>query len=229
MKTYKFAPIEGRARTVAAFMIISMVMDLVTIGTSIIDLQMLSRLDTLSFDALQQWQMLGLTSVVIIPVHLITVVIFCFWTYRAAANAHSFRRGLPTSPPWAVGWYFVPFANLFKPLGSMRDIWRASFRREAGQAAPSDSILGVWWAFWIISCITGNIAFRLAIWGGEDASMLVASAWVTIFSSITGICCAWNLRSIVLTISAAQTANHARGPETEDASPAIDADDLAPL
>lgn len=229
MKIYTFQPIDGRARTVAIFMIVSMISDLVSLGSSIIDLQMLSRLENLSLAALDQWQMLGMIGFVTIPLYFITVIIFCFWTYRAAANAHALRPGLPTSPGWAVGWYFVPFANLFKPLNSMKDIWRVSFRRESGKLAPPDSILGIWWAFWILTCITGNIAFRLAMSGGVDVSMLVTSAWFSIFSAITGICAAWNLRTIVLTISAAQTANHARGPQVDDEPHDGPADALAPL
>jgi hypothetical protein len=227
MKEYTFQPIEGRARTVALWLVISMITDALTIGTSVIDLQMLSWLDTLSFAALEQWRMMGAIGFVVIAVYLVTIVIFCFWIYRAAANAHALRPGLSTSPPWAIGWYFVPFACLFKPFTSMKEIWRASFRREAWRPTPPDAVVSIWWTFWILTCVTGNIAFRLAA-SGADASTLVNSAWFSIFSAITGICAAWNLRTIVLTISSAQTANHAHGPETSDDLPVAEPSALAP-
>ena len=50
-------------------------------------------------------------------IYLITVIIFGMWIYRAAANIVSAGTdGFSYSPGWAVGWYFIPFANFFKPF-----------------------------------------------------------------------------------------------------------------
>ena len=227
MKSYRFAPIQGRGRTVALWLIISMISDLVTIALSAFDLHMLSRLYTLTQAEIDQWQMLGLTAFISVPIYLVNIVLICMWTYRASANAHSLRKGLETSPPWAVGWYFIPFANLWKPFAAMKDIWKASFSREAGQPTPSDGVLGGWWAFWIISGIAGNISFRLGLSASEPPAF-VASAWIGIISAITGIMAAWMLRRVVLQVSAAQTASHAHKRAAGDETLADAPTELAP-
>ena len=33
------------------------------------------------------------------------------WIYRTSRNAHALADGLSVRPPWAVGWFFVPFAT----------------------------------------------------------------------------------------------------------------------
>lgn len=70
-----------------------------------------------------------------------------FWLYRVCKNARILSsQTLETTPGWAVGWYFIPFANLWKPYGVMREIYKASRNplswRQSGQA----SIVGLWWA-----------------------------------------------------------------------------------
>lgn len=227
MKSYRFAPIEGRGRTVALWLIISMISDLVTAALGAFDLHMLSRFYTLTQAEIDQWQALGVTAFIGIPIYLINIVLICMWTYRAAANAHSLRKGLETSPPWAVGWYFIPFANLWKPFAAMKEIWKASFSREAGQPTPSDGVVGGWWACWVISGLSGNISFRLGL-GATEPSTFVASAWLVILSAITGIMGAWMLRRVVLQISAAQTVSHAHRRAAGDEAVAEPPTELAP-
>mgnify|MGYP003704706309 CR=1 FL=1 len=43
------------------------------------------------------------------------------WIYRVNMNAHVMAPDLTITPPWAIGWYFVPIATLFKPL--FPDLW----------------------------------------------------------------------------------------------------------
>jgi hypothetical protein len=82
---------------------------------------------------------------------LITFVLLitCFfvvgrWIYRASVNAHALRSEMTITPAWAVGWYFVPFANLVKPLHAMREIWLASHESD-GSYDERVPILALWW------------------------------------------------------------------------------------
>lgn len=208
MQKYTFASIEARGRVAALWLIISMISDFANLALSAFDLFMLDRIDTLTQAEIDLWDMLNLAGFGTFTIFVITAIIFSYWTYQASANAHTFRKGLPTPPSWAVGWYFIPIANLWKPFGAMQDIWQVSFTREAGSRRPADGVLSGWWAFWIISGITGNISLRLAL-NAKDVPMFVASGWFGVFSAITGIFCAWYLRKIVLSVSAAQTETHA--------------------
>ena len=64
-------------------------------------------------------------------------------------------RGLTVTPPWAVEWYVVPFANLVKPLASMNEMWRSSHQPETPTKVKSPA--GLWWGLWIVGNITAAI------------------------------------------------------------------------
>lgn len=72
------------------------------------------------------------------------------WLYVAAKINHlSGAKGLRFSPGWAVGWYFIPIANLFMPYLSMRETYKASFGKEDWRAQRSSWYLPLWWATWL--------------------------------------------------------------------------------
>ena len=98
--------------------------------------------------------------------------------YRFAANVHAMGGFMDISPGWSVGWYFVPIANLWKPYQAMGQIWRASGAGEAG--------LGLWWTFWIIGSVSGNISGRIA-WRAETLEDFERAAYVGIIDNIVSL------------------------------------------
>lgn len=99
---------------------------------------------------------------------LVCIVIVGRWIYRASANAHAVTDELNITPGWAVGWYFVPFANLFKPFQAMKEIWLACHRSGAGYDERTPALLGWWWGLWLVSNFMGNIIFRMEMNGATD-------------------------------------------------------------
>lgn len=81
------------------------------------------------------------------------------WIYRASVNAHALGSNMTISPDWAVGWYFIPFANLIKPFHAMREIWWAS-HESRGDYEERVPILALWWGLWITTNVASNIAMR---------------------------------------------------------------------
>lgn len=109
-----------------------------------------------------------------------SVVLVSMWTYRAMKNLHIVGAVAATmSPGWAVGWYFIPFANLWKPFEGMLQIWRESHRL-AGRPEKVAAYAGWWWATWIISNILANISLRLTGFTEPlptyDAGLMVGAA-----------------------------------------------------
>ena len=85
-----------------------------------------------------------------------TFVIFCMWTYRAAANVKAAQvPGFGFTPAWSVGWHFVPIANLFKPFQAMRQIWALSHGSDRAGAHDGQSLLIAWWGLWSLSLAVG--------------------------------------------------------------------------
>ena len=91
-----------------------------------------------------------------------TIVVGC-WIYRVSANAHVLSDDMTISPGWAVGWYFVPFANLVKPYQGMKEAWMASHFRDNWHGEPTPALLGWWWGLWLVTNILANISFRIAM------------------------------------------------------------------
>ncbi len=103
--------------------------------------------DDFSYEALgmaakvAQWVNLG--------VHLVAGVLSLVWIHRVSRNANRLAGGLPISPGWAVGWYFVPVGAFWKPFEAVEQAWKASVAPTAWRSVPTPALLRWWWGFWI--------------------------------------------------------------------------------
>lgn len=109
-----------------------------------------------------------LLAVVQILIYLVTVVVFLMWLYRAHENLASFgiqSHQLQYSSGWAVGSFFVPFANLVIPYRAITELWQKSVPNSASMlsALSPPAFFSLWWLFWIISNIAHQIYFRLSL------------------------------------------------------------------
>lgn len=76
---------------------------------------------------------------------LATAVVFLVWFRRVRLNAEVFdAHAQPMRPGWAIGAWFVPFANFFLPYRVASGIWTAS--TPAGRPFASRALLNAWWA-----------------------------------------------------------------------------------
>ncbi|WP_086608965.1 DUF4328 domain-containing protein [Erythrobacter donghaensis] len=136
-------------------------------------------------------------------VFVVSVIVVAMWIHRAHANLHEAGLpGLETSPGWAVGWFFVPIANLFKPFQAMRELWHESHQSADSFSSDAPGTLTLWWGLWIVGNILGNISMRLGM--AADAGNLQVATILGIGSSICTIGAAWQLIQIITAITAAQ-------------------------
>jgi len=99
---------------------------------------------------------------------MFSAVFFGIWIHRASKNLRGLgRSGMTFSPGGCVGWFYVPFLNLVRPVRAMSELWRASESDEASDGmgwlsmGTSTALLGVWWGAWIIGNIITNISARM--------------------------------------------------------------------
>lgn len=119
-------------------------------------------------------------------VSLTTVVLFAMWIYRAAANVVAAGiAGFDFTPGWAVGWYFVPFANLVQPFRAMRQIWNAS-HAGGSDLDRGDPILTLWWTVWLASNISANISIQMSF-RATSAEMVNMSLYLGAISSVLSL------------------------------------------
>ncbi len=107
-------------------------------------------------------------------------VFFMTWLHRTVANLPELgARNLRFTPGWAVGWWFVPIANLVKPFQAMGEAWTAS---SPEHDAPLGVLLPLWWGLLVL----GEVVSRLVVIrsGGDDITGLRNSAVVDIVASV---------------------------------------------
>jgi hypothetical protein len=178
-----FASAHNRARTVKILLIVGVVATFLSI---------LAEALSLSFPALTEEQefsdnpggvvvvmLVLLFAILDLIIYFATVVLFVMWLHRSYSNLRAFDPSGPLdySPGWAAGSFFIPFANLIIPYRAIREVWQKS-------APPDDLVFAapkppvyfpVWWLFWLLASIAGNISMRASF----NDSMDPATATMT--------------------------------------------------
>lgn len=106
---------------------------------------------------------------------IVTGIAFLMWCHRTYRNLPALGAPkLETTPGWAVGWYFVPFASLIKPYQTMSETWRYSDPAQQGRLRKSTSALvGFWWGAFVFSLLFDRISTVYT--GGENTKPTLQS------------------------------------------------------
>lgn len=140
-------------------------------------------------------------------VFVISVVLVGMWIYRAHANLFAAGLGeLEYSPGWSVGWFFVPIANLFKPMQAMRELWNASYGTDNSYGSETPSSISIWWGTYIAGNIVSYASLRLDL-GGSGTSAASTAALIGAVGSVLTVISAWFLLQIVREVMEGQR-NH---------------------
>ncbi len=141
-----------------------------------------------------------------------TVIFFLMWIHRAHRNLPAIgARDLKFTPNWAVGWFFVPFMNLFRPVQVVIEISKASSPEintpdgTSWKSVPTSPIIWLWWVVWIIAGIVGQIAARLSL-RAETLETILASSWAILISDAIDMVAAVLAIMVVSTIDKMQEA-----------------------
>ncbi len=167
-----FNPGGGLAMTVIVMLLMCMLLDLVYAAALWPSYQVASR--EVAGEVVTEDERFTAGMILVLPtlakllLYFATVVVFCVWIHRAHKNLQALRvQHLQYSPGWAVGYYFVPFLNLVRPMQVMQEIWHGSVAPQPGQDAAAwkfastPTLIGGWWGAWILTNIIGQVSFRL--------------------------------------------------------------------
>lgn len=138
------------------------------------------------------------------------LVAFLIWVHRAFRNLQDAGIYTEFTPGWAVGWFFIPIANLFMAYRAIRELWHKSGGEveEAGlfnapQPAP---LLGIWWGAWIINTLLSNAGGRIYD-NADTTAQLSAGAWIITVSNALEIASSLLTIYIIHSIVQRQAAN----------------------
>jgi len=153
---------------------------------------------------------------------LVTGIFFLIWIYRSHKNLRVFGAiELKYSPGWAVGGFFVPLLNLFRPYQVIAEIWKASAKgasRGGGTNWKFEQIpvyFSLWWGLWLLSGFLDFFSAFMIFGGGQSNQQLVASRYRLVYD-VVSIACAALAIAVVLRITARQeTTNRANSAMSE--------------
>ncbi|MGE0606455.1 MAG: DUF4328 domain-containing protein [Pirellulales bacterium] len=143
------------------------------------------------------------------------IVVLLMWFHRVHSNLPALgAAGLQYTPGWAVGAWFVPILNLFRPIQIAGEIWRASDPENIRHSdprywknQPGSALLVLWWSGWIISNIVSNVSARAAI-GAETVPQLINVTGLSIFAALLDVWPAICLLQVVREINRRQETLH---------------------
>jgi len=177
------------------FLYASIAIDAIALFSGVLQYQLLSdfKLGIYSSEALataaaeandQRQKVVGLFQV---GVAITTIILFAMWIYRANFNARSLgAQNMKFTPGWSVGYYFIPFLNLWRPYQAMKEIWKASKNPTSWEGEERGAILPWWWFFFLIAGMFGNASFRTSM-SAKEIHELITSTGITIASDVVSI------------------------------------------
>ena len=95
-------------------------------------------------------------------VYVLAAIAVLMWLHRAVRNNHILgERDLRFSPAFAVGCWFIPFANLVLPYQAVREAWGAADPElpwstpESRRGSRGSGLVLAWWLTFILGSLAG--------------------------------------------------------------------------
>lgn len=133
-----------------------------------------------------------LIGVFMIILALVSAIAFLLWFSRAYGNLHTKVENLAFSVSGAVWSWFIPIVNFFRPYTIMKEMYERTDayikenQRDAKNLDLSQTNISIWWTFWIISALAGQVVFRLGRYANEINELITVS-WLNIMLSLISI------------------------------------------
>jgi hypothetical protein len=141
---------------------------------------------------------------------IVALVLFLRWVHLSYRNLIELgTRDLRFTPGWAVGYWFVPVLNIWRPAEVLGDLWRATDPRAddgAWRSLRSSPLIGWWWA---IGLVVGPVAWAAQAMPAETISELQSKNAVLIVVHALEVAAGACLFAVVGKLTARQDARAA--------------------
>ncbi|MGE5624613.1 MAG: DUF4328 domain-containing protein [Bacillota bacterium] len=123
--------------------------------------------------------LMGGMALIELVMNLAVAVLFLRLLYKAVQKAQGFATPFTyVSPGWAVGYWFIPLMNLYRPFEVVKALFKACAEQAGGKPTAGEQLLGAWWAMFLLSNIVGFMVARM------DTDMNSA-AGITVYAEYT--------------------------------------------
>jgi hypothetical protein len=192
-----YEPIAGRRRAVTIAFALLMLINVVAVVLSIADLNMLDRIESgelVGDDEIDAHD----TRIAVIGglqtlAYLACAIVFIRWLRAAYRNLDLLAPGVRRyGHGWAIGAWFVPFLNLWRPKQIINDIWSGSGTPTAYGRPPV--LLLAWWLSYVAGSILGRVALNSALDSETIEDLRTADFWYIISD-------AWDIANALMAIS----------------------------
>lgn len=162
-------PNSARGKAILIFLIFALVMDIVSIISSYLQLNLLTAVSQGAFisetQATQNDVREGIVGLLVALVRIGCIITFIMWFRRAYYNLHQKVDNLAYGEGWAAGGWFVPFLNLARPVQIMSEMARETKELLTGEKLiePRNTLsilIPIWWTLWLLSGIVNNFVVR---------------------------------------------------------------------
>ncbi len=103
-----------------------------------------------------------------------------------------------------MGWFFIPFASLFKPFQGVSATWRATVAPDDIDSVDVPVLLRWWWGLWLATCIWGNVIFRISL-KADTPEELITYNWLDIATLLVDVPLACVFTTVITRLSAMQS------------------------
>jgi Domain of unknown function (DUF4328) len=130
----------------------------------------------------------GLIAMLEIGFVIASVVFFLRWFILAYHNLHNIGvKTLEYSKSQASWSFFIPFVNLVRPFKIVREIiveTQEEITKRIPDYIPKTGlgIVGLWWAFFVIRNLAGNVALRVIMDSSSIENMIVSTQTTVVLS-----------------------------------------------
>jgi hypothetical protein len=220
----RLRPLDGLGRALVIVLGIGMVGDLANILVTFLEMRILERYQ--QGEAISDAEIVkaldrsGFVGLVILVLFLVSGILWLVWQHRGHANLHAAGVDrLRFTPGWAVGWWFVPFANIVKPFQTVRELWKASDGSPQWWETKTWPVIGWWWAGYLVFNVLDGVASAYFADESVTVDSLITGDKLSIAGDVASVATAILAIWIVRSVTRRQSGLEAVRPEVDGFTP----------
>jgi hypothetical protein len=124
----------------------------------------------------------GCLAMIYLAIFIVSIVLFCRWFHLLVRHARAQGRPIDVTPASAVGSFFIPFVNLYRPYAIAKQI-------AEGEGAQR---VATWQAAWLGGNIISNVGNRM-----QDGATREAGLVIDLIGSLAILGAAWACGRVV--------------------------------